>query len=168
MSGCWSFPLCGVMEETGWASLSFYRFLLPAKGRLVPFICCSSCQREKLVFSQIINNAFPGEEVLGCGCSDTDFPLPAFCLELGPAHSSLLIRDVQSWFAFAYSLFLFEKFHWWLLIYWMWTGTFIVGEDPADQTCSGIYLCKLGQRYSFSFIESTLSFAKVDAVILLS
>lgn len=39
-------------------------------------------------------------------------PIPAFCLELSPANSSLLIRDVQSLFAFAYSLFLklFEKF----------------------------------------------------------
>lgn len=85
------FPTSGVMGGNKVKfPLGFYRFLLPEKGRLFSFTCCSFSQQEELGLGQLIKNAFPGEGVLRCGCSNTDFPpLLLFCLKPGSAGSGL-------------------------------------------------------------------------------
>lgn len=86
--------------------LSFYHFLLPGKGRLLSFTCCFSCQQEKLVLSQMINNVCCGEGIPRCGYGNADLPFPAFCFGLvlpGPAQTAvagmcqLLVSVTAGW-----------------------------------------------------------------------
>lgn len=105
------FPTSGVMGGNKVKfPLGFYRFLLPEKGRLFSFTCCSFSQQEELGLGQLIKNAFPGEGVLRCGCSNTDFsPLAAFLSQAWFCRfwlGKMCACDVQNLLAFACSLLL--------------------------------------------------------------
>lgn len=84
------FPTYGVMAGNG---ISFPSAFITSscRVRLLSFICCS-CQQEKLVLSQMINNVCCGEGVPRCDCGNTHLPLTAFCLGLvlqGPAQTAV-------------------------------------------------------------------------------